>query len=276
MTAKAGNYVSIDVIKGGSAAADIIVATWYDASSNNWYYSYKENPCNDNDMAAAPSDTPAAGNWRKPILLKANAGENCQITVDKAGGIHIASYDGENADLIYAYLSSYDDATAQVVTVDSYAFTGTNIRIDTVVSDDGNYIIPYIGYYMSSVQKTKMACLKDVISSSGTKATREAVTVPSGVNLSDQFMGIWESTIIPSTSRYADNYAYSYVNIGMWKDGTTGKAKVMSGTDVGYTNENGLGSTNTSSVYGNGTANPVLGYATRVGTRGHLETAQMK
>ena len=50
----------------------------------------------------------------------------------------------------------------------------------------------------------------------------------------------------------------------------------MTGTDVAYTNNNGLTSTNTSKVYGNGTANPVLGYATRVGTRGHLETAQMK
>lgn len=272
MTAKAGNYVSIDVIKGTSAAADVIVATWYDATASKWWYSYKVNPCNDNDLSATQGD----GRWKTPILLKENAGENCQITVDKAGGIHIASYDGENADLIYAYLSSYDDATPQVVTVDSYAFTGTNIRLDTVVSDDGNSIIPYIGYYMSSVQKTKMACLKGVISASMTKANREAVTIPAGVNNSDQFTGAWESTIIPSTSRYADNYAYSYVNIGLWKDATTGKPKVMSGTDEDYTQTNGLGSTNTSKTYGNGTANPVLAYATRVGTRGHLETAQMK
>ena len=75
---------------------------------------------------------------------------------------------------------------------------------------------------------------------------------------------------------YADNYAYSYVNIGLWKDATSGKAKVMTGTDVGYSNKNGLKQENTSKTYGNGTANPVLGYATRVGTRGHLETAQMK
>ena len=271
-TAKAGNYVSIDVIKGTSAAADVIVATWYDATASKWWYSYKVNPCNDNDLSATQGD----GNWKTPIMLKENAGENCQITVDKAGGIHIASYDGENADLIYAYLSSYDDTTPQVVTVDSYAFTGTNIRIDTVVSDDGNSIIPYIGYYMSSVQKTKMACLKGVISSSLTKANREAVTIPAGVNSYDQFMGAWESTIVPSTSRYADNYAYSYVNIGLWKDATSGKAKVMTGTDVEYSNKNGLTQENTSKTYGNGTANPVLAYATRVGTRGHLETAQMK
>ena len=271
-TAKAGNYVSIDVIKGTSAAADVIVATWYDATASKWWYSYKVNPCNDNDLSATQGD----GRWKTPILLKENAGENCQITVDKVGGIHIASYDGENADLVYAYLSSYDDATPQVVTVDSYAFTGTNIRLDTVVSDDGNSIIPYIGYYMSSVQKTKMACLKGVISASMTKANREAVTIPAGVNNSDQFTGAWESTIVPSTSRYADNYAYSYVNIGLWKDATTGKPKVMSGTDEDYTQTNGLGSTNTSKTYGNGTANPVLAYATRVGTRGHLETAQMK
>lgn len=274
--AKAGNYVAIEVIKGATSAEDVIVATWFDASSSKWYYSYKVNPCNDNDMAASPSDTPTDGNWRKPILLKANAGENCQISVDKAGGIHIASYDGENADLVYAYLSSYDDATPQVVTVDSYAFTGTNLRIDTAVSDDGNYIVPYIGYYMSSTQKPKTASLSGIISASLTKATREAVVIPEGVNNSDQFMGTWESSIIPTTSRIADNYAYCYINIGLWKDADTGKAKIMSGTDVAYTNIPKLTEENTSKTYGNGTANPVLAYATRVGTRGHLETAQMK
>lgn len=275
-TEKAGNYVSIDVIKGNSAATDVIVATWYDASTSKWYYSYKVNPCNDNDMAASPSAAPEAGNWRKPILLAQNAGENCQIAVDKAGGIHIASYDNVNADLLYAYLSSYDDATPQVVTVDSYAFTGTNIRLDTAVSDDGNYIIPYIGYYMSSTQKPKTVSLPGVISSSTSKATREEVVIPAGVDSSDAFTGVWDVSLIPTTSRIADNYAYCYINIGLWKDASTGKAKNMTGTDVAYTNNNGLTKTNTSKIYGNGTANPVLGYATRVGTRGHLETAQMK
>ncbi len=271
-TAKAGNYVSIDVIKGTSAATDVIVATWYDATASKWWYSYKVNPCNDNDLSATQGD----GRWKTPIMLKANAGESCQIAVDKAGGIHIASYDGENADLLYAYLSSYDDTTPQVVTVDSYAFTGTNIRLDTAVSDDGNYIVPYIGYYMSSTQKPKMAYLPDVISSSTTKATREAKTIKAGVDENDAVTGSWESTLIPTSSRVADNYAYCYINIGLYKDTTTGKAKVMSGTDVAYTNTDGLKSENTSKTYGNGTANPVLAYATRVGTRGHLETAQKK
>ncbi|MBP5452486.1 MAG: hypothetical protein J6Y16_09655 [Treponema sp.] len=272
MTAKAGNYVSIDVIKGDDVASDVIVATWYDATTNKWYYSYKVNPCTDNDLGAGTG----SGYWSTPIMLKANAGENCQIAVDKAGGIHIASYDGENADLVYAYLSSYDDATPQVVTVDAYAFTGTNIRLDTAVSDDGEYIIPYIGYYMSSTQKPKMAYLPGVISSSAIKATREAVPIKAGVDETEAVTGLWETGIVPTESRYADNYAYSYVNIGLWKDASTGKAKVMSGTDVTYSNKSGLGQENTSKTYGNGTANPVMAYATRIGTRGHLETAQMK
>ena len=270
-----GNYVSIDVIKGSSTSEDVIVATWYDATNNKWFFSYKKNPYNDNDMDTNPSDTPADGNWRKPIELKANAGESCQIAVDKVGGIHIASYDGSGANLVYAYLSSYADKSPQVVTVDAYAFTGTNIRLDTVVSDDGNYIVPYIGYYMSSAQKTKMAYLPSVISSSTSVTTREAVTLPSGVDDSEAFTSSWESTIIPSSSRYADNYAYSYVNIGLYKD-ASGKAQIMTGTDSAYTNTNGIDASNTSKVYGNGTKNPVVAYATRIGTRGHLETAQMR
>ena len=202
-------------------------------------------------------------------------GESCQIAVDKVGGIHIASYDGSGANLVYAYLSSYADKSPQVVTVDAYAFTGTNIRLDTVVSDDGNYIVPYIGYYMSSAQKTKMAYLPSVISSSTSVTTREAVTLPSGVDDSEAFTSSWESTIIPSSSRYADNYAYSYVNIGLYKD-ASGKAQIMTGTDSAYTNTNGIDASNTSKVYGNGTKNPVVAYATRIGTRGHLETAQMR
>ena len=172
MTAKAGTYVSIDVIKGTTVSDDVIVATWYDASVNSWWYSYKKSPCNDNDLGSTTGD----GYWATPLLLRADAGENCQIAVDKAGGIHIASYDGAKADLLYAYLSSYDDNTPQVVTVDAYAFTGTNIRLDTAVSADGKYVIPYIGYYMSSTQKPKMACLENVISASSEKASASLCT----------------------------------------------------------------------------------------------------
>ncbi|MBR5032778.1 MAG: hypothetical protein IKX70_03850 [Treponema sp.] len=275
-TAKYSNYVSIDVVKGSTTADDIVVATWYDSLNEKWYYSYKKNPYTDNDMPTNPVAEPTSGNWRKPIELASKAGENCQIVVDKVGGIHIAAYDTVDANLIYAYLSSYDDATPQVVTVDSYAFTGTNIRLDTAVSDDGNYIIPYIGYYMSSIQKPKMAYLPGVVSSSTTKATREAVTISAGADESEAVTGLWETTVLPTSSRIADNYAYCYINIGLWKDESTGKAKIMSGTDVAYTNKSGIDKENTSTVYGNGTANPVLAYATRIGTRGHLETAQKK
>ncbi len=272
MTAKAGNYVSIDVVKGTSISTDVVVATWYDATANKWWYSYKKKPYSDNDMSSTTGDE----YWSTPFMLKSNAGENCQIAVDKVGGIHIASYDSSRADLVYAYLSSYADTSPQVVTVDAYAFTGTNIRLDTIVSDDGKYIIPYIGYYMSSTQKTKMAYLPGVISADAAVATREDVNIPNGVDSSEAVTATWESSIIPSTSRYADNYAYSYVNVGLWKDADTGKAKPMTGTDVKYSDITGLSKTNTSKTFGNGTKNPVVAYATRVGTRGHLETAQMK
>lgn len=272
-SAKSGNYVSIDVIKGASAAEDVIVATWYDATNTAWYYSYKKKPCTDNDMGSGTGD----GYWRTPIKLKDEAGENCQITVDSKGGVHIAAYDGTNANLLYAYLSSYDDSSPQVVTVDSYAFVGTNIRLDTAVSEDGNYIEAFIGYYMSSIQKPKLAKLKGVISASTVKDTREAVTIPAGVDsTTDAVIESWESTVLPSSSRFADNYAYSYVNVGVWKNAETGKIKNSKTGTTTYTNLTGLGSTNTGTVYGNGTANPVLGYATRVGTRGHIETAQMR
>ena len=228
-------------------------------------------------MAASPSSTPPDGNWRAPIELASKAGENCQITVDKVGGIHIAAYDTADANLLYAYLSSYNDDSAQVITVDSYNFTGTNIRIDTAISADENYIVPYIGYYGASIQKTKMAYLPGVVSASTTSTEREAVIIPNGADKNDDTITrAWEVTAIPSNSRYADNYPYSYVNIGVWKNANGVITTSTAGTELAYTTGTGLTTVNYGRTYGNGTINPVVAYATRVGTRGHLETAQMK
>ncbi|MCR5124653.1 MAG: hypothetical protein K6B43_05605 [Treponema sp.] len=266
--AKAGSYVSIAAIKGSNSANDVIVATWYDSQNNKWWYSYKKNPCNDSDMSTTHSD----GYWAKPIELKSEAGENCQIAVDKKGGIHIASYDVTNADLLYAYLSSYDDTTPSVCTVDSYAFTGTNLMLDTAISSDGKYVVPYISYYMSSTQKPKMAYLEKVISASDTKSVREAVTISDGVD-TDAFTNTWESTIVPTSSRYADNYSYSYVNVAVWKDSDgkiTAPTAAQSSSNTPYVNGD------TGYCYGNGTSNPIMGYGIRVGTKGYIETAQMQ
>ena len=81
----------------------------------------------------------------------------------------------------------------------------------------------------------------------------------------ESFTGKWEVTFVPTGSDVQDDH----MNIGLWKTKAGDKrANVQSGTDsvvsgTGYS-------------YGNGTANPVVGYATVVGTQGYIETAQMQ
>ena len=43
----AGEYLALGVIPGGSYTDDVVVLVWYDGS--DLYYSYKVDPCNDND-----------------------------------------------------------------------------------------------------------------------------------------------------------------------------------------------------------------------------------
>ncbi len=274
-----GNYVSIDLIKGASIDDDVIVATWQDSTSEKWYYAYKKKPCTDNDVGATiPDDAESTdGYWSDPILLATNAGEDCHISVDPRGGVHLAAYQSSEANLLYAYFANYDDLVPQVVTVDSYAFAGEHLTLDTAFSTDGNYVVPIIGYYMSSAKKPKIARLDNVIS-----ATGGVGTIPAGVDSFDAVNGKWEMSLIPTESKYADNYAYSHVNVGVWKD-SSGKIKnsnrPVAGTanvDTWTGNNKAVSDETKGYFWGNGTENPVLGYAIRIGTRGYIETAQMK
>ena len=256
-TYKAGEYVDIAVIPGETNAKDVVVIVWYDATNNKLMYSYKVNPCNDNDGG---TNEGTEGYWAVPKVIASNAGDYCKVAVDANGGVHIAAYDNLNADLIYAYLSSYSAATPQVVTVDAYAITGTEITIDAALDSTGAYVEPYIGYYAGSIQKPMIATLKKTIPVSGT------TTVKSGVDKSnDTFTTDWEVSVVPTSSRMRNDH----INVAVWKD-AYGKIK-----NSVHTADNSY-SSNVGAVYGNGTANPVMGYAIRKATTGYLETAQMK
>ena|GEM_PF-1769056 len=273
-----GNYLSIDLIKGSTIDDDVIVATWQDSVAGNWYYAYKKKPCTDNDVGVAPAEGASTdGYWSTPILLASNAGEDCHISVDPRGGVHLAAYDASGANLLYAYLANYNASSHQIVTVDSYNFTGEHLTLDTALSSDGKYVIPFIGYYMSSAKKPKIAKLDNVI-----KASDGSGSIPSGVDSLDAVNGSWEVSVIPTESLYSENYAYSHVNVGVWKD-SDGKLKKStrpeSGTanvDKWVGNNKAVGDETNGYFWGNGTDNPVLGYAIKVGTRGYIETAQMK
>ena len=258
--AYAGEYVSIAVIPGSTYKDDVVVMTWYDATESCWWYSYKENPCNDNDM----SSTHGNGYWSTPIMLMDNAGEHCKIAVDANKGIHMAAYDIGDANLVYAYLPTYSSRSPKLAVVDSYSITGTNITLDVGLTtvEETTYAVPHIGYYSASTGKAKVASLNEVISNG------YAGDIPAGAT-SDYFTGAWEVSTLPTTSRLRDDY----INVGLWKD-TDGKIKAPDASKSSAKTSKQSG--DTGYCYGNGTANAVLGYAIKVGTLGYVETAQLK
>lgn len=284
---KTGRYLSLGVVPGPDASKDVAVLIWFDERSKKLKYTYNKYPAKEDASAStAPNPPPGMidpsgdpeiqdlkfdrptipprhfgtgtgdGYWNtvKNVFKDANIGEYCKLVVDKNGGIHIAAYNFATASLHYAYLSSYTAASFKTSVVDSYGITGSDIRLDVAMSASGKPI-PYIGYYSASAGCAKLAYLVEPDSG----FDQGAAGVESGY-----FTGKWEVTCIPTESRVEkDN-----INVGVWKD-ANGTIK---------NSETGTSSSNTTSgkVYGNGTSNPVLGYAIRKATEGYIETAQKK
>ena len=258
----AGEYVSIGAVKGkGTSGADVVVAVWY-GSDRILHYSYNTSPMGRDNQREAQG-------WSTPIPVfsgtMANAGEYCKVVVDNDGGIHIAAYDSVNLDLCYAYLGSYNGTSFETCVVDSNGVTGSNLTID-VAKVDGKWI-PYIGYYMLSCIKPKYAYKVDT-----------SLAAPAG-SLNDAFTQAWECMIVPTSSVIEmQSNQHNDINIAVWKNKDTGVIKnSKSGTNSNPVNINGYSQAAYGHVYGNGTSNPIMGYAIKSGaSKNNIETAQMK
>ena len=252
-----GKFVSIDVVPGSSTSEDVVVLVWYDAEAKKLMYTYKKNPCNDNDAGNSDSNYGSNytdGTWSTPIEIFDGAGEYCKIKVDSNNGIHIAAYDTVNADVVYAYLSDYEQRSVTgSCTVDSTDILGTYITLD--VANVSGKQIPYIGYYANSIQKPKFA-----------KLSENAINSYDAGVIDSSYTGNWEISVVPTISTMVEGS----INVGVWKDSsgnleTSKTGSSYAGTDKGV-------------CYGNGTDNAVLGYAitNSSGAGGTIETAQLK
>ncbi|MBQ0162932.1 MAG: hypothetical protein KBS84_07230, partial [Treponema sp.] len=224
-----------------------------------------------------------------PQVIHTGSAEYCKIAVDKQGGVHVAYCDKINGDVYYAYAQNYKSAFTTYL-VDSYMMGGTELSLD-VALDTNNKPIPYISYYGNSIARPKIAYLAD------------ASKLGNGAE-SDKFTQKWEVSVVPTTSIVVEDH----FNVGAWKNSSgkleaptttyantiyknlktgTGKSGYVydgSGTKKGYPSRyfdyknNGVlvNSGNCGQVFGNGTSNPVVGYRNKVGTKGFIETAQMK
>ena len=272
----AGQFVSIVALPGQGTSDDAVVAVWLDGVSKNLVYSYNLKPKSISSGKFAPTDT----KWSTPVkIFKENVGDYCKVIADKNNGIHIAAYDSLNGDLWYAYVNDFQNPrAAKKGIVDSSGFVGNELNIDVAI-ENGNPI-PYISYYALSASRPKMA---KWISSTSLMA---ASSVEGAIN--EEFTNKWEISYIPTSSKVS----IDHVNVGVWKNqngeltySTTdgeipnGLAPGVEGSNLGKKVCNVINGHITESngkIYGNGTKNPVLGYAITQGASGFIETAQMK
>ncbi len=254
---------------------DLVVAVWYDATNNQMLYSYNTAPHKIKALTYKGTDrtidsySQSATGWSTPEAIfgeGSGIGEYCKVALDAQGKVHIACYDNANADVWYAYIDDYaSPENAKTCIVDSYGIVGTELYLDVALKDSNP--VPYISYYGSSCARPKVAYWASETSiASATDlygAEDEAAT------------GNWEVSVIPSSSKIS----IDHINVGVWKDSsgnltystTNGKAPGSEGT-LG-TNSAG---TDNGMIYGNGSMNPILGYAITKGSGGFIETAQMK
>ena len=258
---KPGTYLSLGVVSGANADADVAVLVWFDATNKKLKYTYKKKPQTAHHAGAVSLPENEAWAAPKDVFGTKNIGAYCKLVVDKNGGIHIAAYSTDTKDLHYAYLPSYNASSFTTSAVDSYGITGSQIRLDVALSANGNPI-PYIGYYSPSAGYAKLAYLVDKSSGFDQGAA--------GVN-DGYFTGDWEITCIPTTSELVEDN----INVGVWK-GADGKIKESVSAPAGLPAFDEDAARKKGTVYGNGTANPVLGYATTQSINGFLETAQKK
>lgn len=248
---------------------DVVVAVWHDPITRTLWYSYLVDPLTNNHVNV-DSTTHVNSSWQtpKPILERTYSGGYCAVAVDEEKHVHIASYSKENTgSLIYTYLDSYDSMEATgfnvkntSAVVDSYGTTGQNLTIE-FAKDDAGHTIPYIGYYLASLQYPKYAYLVDTASSGKNGATWAP---KDGCDAENMYTKAWESVILPTQSDFIVDDFY----IGVFR-GTDGKLNVIPKINETLGNTNG-------SCGGNGTSNPVLGYGINYGGTGYVETAQLK
>ncbi|MBD5117208.1 MAG: hypothetical protein HDT48_06860 [Ruminococcaceae bacterium] len=242
-TYKAGKYVSLSMV------GKVAIVSWYDEKERNLIMAYNTDPT-------------TSTNWTYK-QIDSDAGLNVKTAVDGEGGIHFAYYKSTGSDLKYAYLSSYNASTPEIVTVDSFGAVGAKCTID--VAKVGNNYVPYISYqnngYLGTQAAAKVAYRKDFTSS-----TYE------GSDASDYFTGKWEISVVPTNNIPNDDL----INVGLTKN-ADGE---IQNSVKGENGDSKKSFTNTVSavgdatiVWANGTENPLLGYGIDDGT---IEMAQKR
>lgn len=267
----AGQYVSLSIL-GKDTASPTACVFWYDGSK----------------LMMAYNSSPTTGKTWNYKTVDSDGGLHVKSCVDSDGGIHLAYYTSNGGNLKYAYMSGVN-ADPQIATVDANGAVGTKCTIDVAKNADGKQV-PYITYQMIGGVYTYNAKI-----AYRTNFDSSLTTVPAGADSKDIFTGDWEVSVIPTEATRLLND--DTINVGVWRD-SSGNAKAFTTNDYwkasdmwfAGTDNKTLGTVssedaatgvsngtmdvgNPSLIYGNNTANPIVGYGIESGA---IEIAQKK
>ncbi|MBQ5848562.1 MAG: hypothetical protein IIW49_06565, partial [Treponema sp.] len=249
-----------EISSGNEASADVAVVALNNGTAVVAYYTGKELKIQYAPFSSISSNNAYNATWTTKTV-SSKGGKNVAMVADAAGGLHFAYSSNSGADLYYTYMSSLT-ATPVTMLVDSYDNVGSYCTIDVGrTSSTSSQWIPYITYKRDASEVAlKMAY--PVVNVSTEKP---------GASSAGFFTGNWDVCTIPS----ANNSTNDLVNVGLCKDWGNGVIQDFptGADDFSYNPGGTYAICNSSVIYGNGTQNPVVGYAVE---QGYIEVAQKK
>ncbi len=214
--------------------------------------------------AAFDSVTSTSVSWTDRGTISSVGGKYVSMAIDEAGGIHLAYLSNSGANLYYTYMSSVS-ATPITMLVDAYQDVGDRCMITVGRESTSKPWIPYISYKSNYASHTKIAY--PVFADNADAATMPTSGIENGT---EKYTGAWNVSLVPDTSLSIDDT----VSIGVNKDWANGEMHVFPTGDTQTASDRGAyARCNATIVYGNGTKNPVMGYAIEDGS---IQMAQKK
>lgn len=250
ITGTAG-YVAIGALQSSDAGRAVIV--WYDEGNR----ALKMTSVSLSEILYGIN-----GKSWSATTISTKGGQYVQMSIDAEDGIHLAYMSNSGADLYYAYMPSYNSSNITEILVDSKNDVGDNCSIDVGRDDESSPWIPVITYKSNEGTKTKIAY--PVVFENG--KPKDGAT-PGGF-----FTGNWSVSMLPTENKSTNDQ----INVGLNKDWNNGVIhEFVSGTDDtnSYTPKGPYSICSSGILYGNGTKNPVVGYAV---SSGSIEMAQKK
>ena len=251
ITGTAG-YVSVGVLQSSDPGRAVIV--WYDEGNRSLKMA---------SVSLSEIKSGINGNTWTAKTISTKGGQYVQMAIDSKDGIHLAYMSNSGADLYYAYISSYDSSSITEILVDSKNDVGDNCSIDVGREDESSSWIPIISYKSNEGTKTKIAYPVAFDDNGKPKA---------GATSGGFFTGNWAVSMLPTKNKSTNDQ----INVGLnkdWSNGVIHEFTKRADDTSSYTPKGPYAICSSGILYGNGTKNPVVGYAI---SSGSIEMAQKK